>query len=48
MGQDLVRRIDTDPDYLHLVNGRTGYGWLLARHGIHARPYQRDFARGGQ
>ena len=30
MEQDLVRRIETNPHYIQLVNDRTRFGWLLA------------------
>lgn len=30
MDQDLVRRIETNPNYIQLVNDRTRFGWLLA------------------
>ena len=30
MDQDLVRRIETNPNYIALVNDRTRFGWLLS------------------
>ena len=30
MDQDLVRRIETNPHYIQLVQDRTKFGWILA------------------
>ncbi|MBC7686194.1 MAG: DUF485 domain-containing protein [Bdellovibrionales bacterium] len=30
MEQDLVRRIETNPNYIQLVQDRTRFGWILA------------------
>lgn len=30
MDQDLVRRIETNPHYIQLVQDRTRFGWILA------------------
>lgn len=30
MEQDLVRRIETNPNYIQLVKDRTRFGWILA------------------